>query len=129
MPRAEQVVAEEDSSQYYDQAVRLGEANKVAAAAIELTSSYNDANAVYEGRDTEEDWATYITTAADLKNQIDAAAALLAEEDCTVSELNVMKTAVDTAKDTLTGLWDRLTVTFTPESGQPGRRWTGNIVQ
>lgn len=73
---AEQVVAEEDSSQYYDQAARLGEANKVAAAA------------------------------------------LLAEEDCTVSELNAMKTAVDTAKDTLTGLWDRLTVTFTPESGQ-----------
>ena len=89
-----------------------------AAAAIELNSSYNDANAVYEARDTEEDWATYITTAADLKNQIDAAAALLAEEDCTVSELNAMKTAVDTAKDTLTGLWDRLTVTFTPESGQ-----------
>lgn len=115
---AEQVVAEEDSSQYYDQAARLGEANKVAAAAIELNSSYNDANAVYEARDTEEDWATYITTAADLKNQIDAAAALLAEEDCTVSELNAMKTAVDTAKDTLTGLWDRLTVTFAPESGQ-----------
>lgn len=115
---AEQIVAEEDSSQYYDQAARLGEANKVAAAAIELNSSYNDANTVYESRDTEEEWATYITTAAELKNQIDAAAALLAEEDCTVSELNAMKEAVGTAKNALTGLWDRLTVTFTPEGGQ-----------
>ena len=48
-----------------------------------------------------EDWASYIKTAADLNNQLSAAAELLKDTEATVSELELMKESVDHAKDAL----------------------------
>ncbi|MEI3150733.1 MAG: hypothetical protein V8S55_04390 [Mediterraneibacter faecis] len=50
-----------------------------------------EAEEVYEGRDVNEDWASYVNTAADLDNQLDAAVELLKDTEATVSELNLMK--------------------------------------
>lgn len=80
----------------------------------ELRDSCSEAEEVYEGRDVNEDWASYVNTAADLDNQLDAAVELLKDTECTVTELNLMKKSVDEAKDALLGIWDKLTVTIKP---------------
>lgn len=64
----------------------------------------------------EEDWASYIKTAADLNNQLSAAAELLKDTEATVSELELMKESVDHAKDALPELWNRLTLKITPDN-------------
>ena len=111
---AEKVVEEEKSDEYYDNTQILLKAIKVGEAAIELRDSCSEAEEVYEGRDVNEDWASYVNTAADLDNQLDAAVELLKDTECTVTELNLMKKSVDEAKDALLGIWDKLTLTIKP---------------
>lgn len=111
---AEKVVEEEKSDEYYDNTQILLKAIKVGEAAIELRDSCSGAEEVYEGRDVNEDWASYVNTAADLDNQLDAAIELLQDKECTVTELNLMKKSVDEAKDALLGIWDKLIVTIKP---------------
>ena len=111
---AEKVVEEEKSDEYYDNTQILLKAIKVGEAAIELRDSCSEAEEVYEGRDVNEDWASYVNTAADLDNQLDAAVELLKDTECTVTELNLMKKSVDEAKDALLGIWDKLIVTIKP---------------
>ena len=111
---AEKVVEEEKSDEYYNHSQILLKAIKVGEAAITLKDSYYAAEEVYEGRDVNEDWASYINTAADLDNQLDAAIELLKDKECTVTELNLMKKSVDEAKDALLGIWDKLIVTIKP---------------
>lgn len=81
-----------------------------------LKDSYYPAKEVYDGRDLEEDWASYIKTAADLNNQLSAAVELLKDTEATVSELELMKESVDHAKDALPELWNRLTLKITPDN-------------
>ena len=111
---AEKVVEEEKSDEYYDNTQILLKAIKVGEAAIELRDSCSEAEEVYEGRDVNEDWASYVNTAANLDNQLDAAVELLKDTECTVTELNLMKKSVDEAKDALLGIWDKLIVTIKP---------------
>ena len=111
---AEKVVEEEKSDEYYDNTQILLKAIKVGEAAIEIRDSCSEAEEVYEGRDVNEDWASYVNTAADLDNQLDAAIELLQDKECTVTELNLMKKSVDKAKDALLGIWDKLIVTIKP---------------
>lgn len=61
---AEKVVEEEKSDEYYDNTQILLKAIKVGEAAIELRDSCSEAEEVYEGRDVNEDWASYVNTAA-----------------------------------------------------------------
>ena len=113
---AEKAIAEEKSDEYENQSQILSKAIQVAKAAMTLKDSYYPAKEVYDGRDLEEDWASYIKTAADLNNQLSAAAELLKDTEATVSELELMKESVDHAKDALPELWNRLTLKITPDN-------------
>lgn len=112
---AEKAVAEEKSEEYQSDSQILSKAIQVAKAAILLKDSYYSAQKVYEERDLEEDWASYIKTATDLKNQLDAAVELLKDTECTVSELELMKESVERAENALPELWNRLTLNITPD--------------
>ena len=113
---AEKAISEEKSDEYENQSQILSKAIQVAKAAMTLKDSYYPAKEVYDGRDLEEDWASYIKTAADLNNQLSAAAELLKDTEATVSELELMKESVDHAKDALPELWNRLTLKITPDN-------------
>ena len=113
---AEKAIAEEKSDEYENQSQILSKAIQVAKAAMTLKDSYYPAKEVYDGRDLEEDWASYIKTAADLNNQLSAAVELLKDTEATVSELELMKESVDHAKDALPELWNRLTLKITPDN-------------
>ena len=113
---AEKAIAEEKSDEYENQSQILSKAIQVAKAAMTLKDSYYPAKEVYDGRDLEEDWASYIKTAADLNNQLSAAAELLKDTEATVSELELMKESVDHAEDALPELWNRLTLKITPDN-------------
>ena len=113
---AEKAIVEEKSDEYENQSQILSKAIQVAKAAMTLKDSYYPAKEVYDGRDLEEDWASYIKTAADLNNQLSAAAELLKDTEATVSELELMKESVDHAKDALPELWNRLTLKITPDN-------------
>ena len=113
---AEKAIAEEKSDEYENQSQILSKAIQVAKAAMTLKDSYYPAKEVYDGRDLEEDWASYIKTAADLNNQLSAAAELLKDTEATVSELELMKESVDHAKDALPELWNILTLKITPDN-------------
>ena len=113
---AEKAISEEKSDEYENQSQILSKAIQVAKAAMTLKDSYYPAKEVYDGRDLEEDWASYIKTAADLNNQLSAAVELLKDTEATVSELELMKESVDHAKDALPELWNRLTLKITPDN-------------
>lgn len=113
---AEKAIAEEESDEYENQSQILSKAIQVAKAAMTLKDSYYPAKEVYDGRDLDEDWASYIKTAADLNNQLSSAVELLKDTEATVSELELMKESVDHAKDALPELWNRLTLKITPDN-------------
>lgn len=114
---AEQVVANAESSKYDEQTQILNQANKAAASAIALKDCYYAEKEIYDGRDVNEDWPSYITAAGDFKNQLDAAEALLQKEGCAKNELDLMAKAIEAAEKELTGIWDKLIVTIDPGEG------------
>lgn len=115
---AEKVVENQDSSQYYTQAQTLSKAIKIATSVLKVKDPYNNAKRAYDERNVEEDWASYVTAVNDLKNQMDAAAELLKKEEVSSNEVEAMAQTLDSRREDLEGIWDRLIVKFNPESGQ-----------
>ena len=114
---AEQIIADQDSSKYYDQVKAMDEACETAQAAIALKDSYAAADAAYQTADLDETWAVYKEAVAELYSQLTNAAAVLRLEGASQTDYRGAQTALDTAVSAFTGLLDRLTVTFTPGTG------------
>ena len=114
---AEQIIADQDSSKYYDQVKAMDEACETAQAAIALKDSYAAADAAYQTADLDETWAVYKEAVAELYSQLTNAAAVLRLEGASQTDYRGAQTALDTAVSAFTGLLDRLTVTCTPGTG------------
>lgn len=114
---SEQIIADQDSSKYYDQTKALAAACDTARAAIALKDAYVAADAVYQAADPDEEWAVYLELVTALRGQLDSAAAVLADPDAVKADYSAAQTALEEASAALSGLADQLVVTFSPGTG------------
>ncbi len=114
---SEQIIADQDSGRYYEQTKVLTAACDTAQAAIALKDAYIAADAVYRTVDPEEEWTTYVEAAEALHSQLENVAAVLASATAEKADYSAAQTALENASTAFSGLYDRLVVTFTPQTG------------